>query len=468
MRHDRDTSQVMLVPSIGGSQREVVKGPRVAQGSAGGGFWSNRLVGWHPNGEHLVISWREAQGAPRQLYLLNVDTGDMRVLIRADTADGDVAPAVSPDGHRLAFRRWFGNYSSGIHVVNLTESLEVAGEPRNLTGELVALSPVWTLDGEEIIFASGSADRVRLWRVSVEGGDPRPISLPSEGAYPALSPAGGRAAFALPSHDYDIWQAQLPGVEAAKPLISSTYLDVTPMYSPDGGKIAFSSSRSGYREIWICNSDGSTPVQLTHLESRQSAMPNWSPDGSRIVFQSFVGNQRDIFVVSAGGGKPQRLTDEPAQDVQPTWSRDGRWIYFGSNRYGEARIWKIPAEGGEAVPVTERGGYALESLDGRTLYFAADGSLWSVPTDGGTETLVVEGSVVHQSFAVAPDGIYLRRLSPQRGLDFYDFSSKTVKRLFNFLLSPYSGLSVHPDGETILFVQGALPESDIMLVDEFR
>ena len=76
-----------------------------------------------------------------------------------------------------------------------------------------------------------------------------------------------------------------------------------------------------------------------------------------------------------------------------TWSRDGRWIFFRSDQSGADQIWKIPAEGGEAIHVTTGGGdYALESWDGRDVYYTKRGSpisIWRVPASGGEETEVL-------------------------------------------------------------------------------
>jgi Tol biopolymer transport system component len=364
------------------------------------------------------------------------------------------------------FARFFVFRDIGVHVLDLTAKLEVDGAPRKLTGEMFAMSPAWTRDGKEIIFSSTTAEAYRLWRVSAERGSPQPVTYPPAGVAPALSPAGNRAAFAHLVQDFDIWQFESSGV-GAKPLISSTYYDVTPRFSPDGAKIAFSSSRSGYREIWVCDSDGSHPVQRTFLQSRNASAPYWSPNGSRIAFQAFVGNQLEIFAMPAGGGGPQRLTDHPGHDGPPTFSRDGRWIYFSSDRSGDLRIWKIPGEGGTALQVTSQHGiYAIESSDGRILYVADDKSLWAMPVEGGSPTVLID-EFVGENWALANEGIYFARRKPPT-LHFYDFRSKEVKQLATLPESVYVGVSASPDGKKVLFTGGALPESDILLVDELR
>lgn len=59
-----------------------------------------------------------------------------------------------------------------------------------------------------------------------------------------------------------------------------------PEYSPDGKRVLFNSTRSGHAEIWICDSDGANPRQLTFLEDPLTTKGSWSPDGRQIAFMS--------------------------------------------------------------------------------------------------------------------------------------------------------------------------------------
>jgi len=125
--------------------------------------------------------------------------------------------------------------------------------------------------------------------------------------------------------------------------------DGLPAWSPDGTKIAFTSSQSDKYEIWTMNNDGSGRVRLTDLKSL-SNMPRWSPDGSKIVFISQVMAAGgipsiQIFVMNSDGSGLQQLT---AADILPSgsegravwnsvpaWSPDSSKIIFSSNRDGD-------------------------------------------------------------------------------------------------------------------------------------
>ena len=464
-KFDEESAAVMTVPAIGGPARKVI----AISARLGTLDSAYRYVTWHPDGRHLIVAMPERQGGPHQLHTVDADTGEARKLMADVSPEGDVDPAVSPDASKLAFRRRVSRYSWEIHIVGITASLEIEGESRRLNSDQPPFFPTWTPDSREIIFASRGAESVRLWRAPAEGGKPEPFRQLSRSSYPAFA-ASGRLALSYVIRDFDTWELQLATGEKRR-AISSTFFDVTPQYSPDGSRIAFSSSRSGYREIWLSDRDGSNPIQLTNLKLDRTSAPYWSPDGSWIAFQCFDGDQWDIFVIRASGGEPRNLTDHPAFDGQPTVSRDGRQIYFSSNRSGEYGIWRIAPEGGEPVQVTSGGNdrYALESVNGRTLYYSDLSSLWIIPVAGGPRTLVVERFWSSMSWAVGRSGIYFTgsRNTP-RTIDFYDFDSKAVSSVMEFEKETFSGFSLSPDGESILYTQGEPPESDIMLVEDFR
>ena len=176
----------------------------------------------------------------------------------------------------------------------------------------------------------------------------------------------------------------------------------------------------------------------------------------------------------SSGGKPIRLTTDSAYDAAPSWSRDGKWVYFASKRTGQHEVWKVSAGGGEAVQVTRNGGgTAFESPDGMSIYYTKgdySGSLWKMPVSGGEESQVLS-SVDGRAFSLVNDGIYF---IPAPGADgkssiqFLSFATAKVKMVAPISRSPAEGLSVSPDGRSILFSQFDEAGSDLMLVENFR
>jgi Tol biopolymer transport system component len=281
-----------------------------------------------------------------------------------------------------------------------------------------------------------------------------------------------------------IWR--IPGrrstVAGRKPekLIASRWDDGEPAYSPDGRRIAFSSDRSGTTSVWVSYEDGTDPLQLTAFDSLiGSARAPWSPDGRSIVVSSQESGNWDLYLVDSESGRPQRLTHEPSADVAGSFSRDGRSIYFSSDRSGRSQIWKMPTGGGSAVQMTRGGGHApQESWDARSVHYSlykAGREIWRVPVEGGEETPVVRGLDMVKGWELSRGGIYyatgrdLEGTRTEYTVRFLDFESGRTETLLRKEGPSWQwSLRVSPDEKWILFGETPLPQSELMLVENFR
>ena len=486
---------IFVIPAIGGPERKVAETTPPREGLAG------PFLAWSPDSKLLVISERAgpetasfspnlpgAYGThPFSLFLLSVDTGEKRRLTFPSSGSmADAGPAFSPDGRSLAFVRDSALGVSDVYVLALSSDLHPAGEPHRLTSwNRFVTSPAWTPDGSEIIAASGNRRTCHLWRLPVSGSaPPRVLEFAGDHADFAAVSRTGRLAYSESSLDSNIWRAELSGAAgtSGRPerFIASTRLDSFPQYSPDGKRILYLSDRGGSLEVWVSNQDGSNPMQVTSMNGPAVGAPHWSPDGENIIFDSNRAGRWDVYVISAAGGAPKRLTDHPADDACGSWSRDGRWIYFMSTRSGDPQIWKMPAGGGPAVQMTKRGGYVgIESPDGKFLYYSVRagegerngmGGLMRMPVDGG-EAVPVLASVTFYNFAVVRDGIYFiprADADGQHSVHFLSFTTGRSRPVVALTGAVVPGLSVSPDGRTILFSQIDERRSDLMLVENFH
>ncbi len=469
LRRSANGAEGLSVPALGGPER------RLGQAA----LFSSMALAWSPDGKFLAIVDRDSSKGPYSIFLLSVETGEKRKLTSPPAqVVGDSQPAFSPDGRILAFNR---QDSSGIGDIYL---LPVAGgEARRLTTDNRAIGGLaWTPDCREIVFASVRAGSNALWRVRTSGGEPERVAGAGQNAMsPSVSLQQNRLAYTEAFANSNIWRLEIPGQGSSQPpvkLISSTRFDVNPQFSPDGKKIAFVSTRSGSWEIWVCESEGSNALQLTHFDGPLAGSPRWSPDGQRIAFDSRPEGHADIFVIGAQGGSPRRLTTETSEDIVPSWSRDGRWIYFSSNRTGSLQIWKIPAEGGHAIQLTKGGGFeSFEAPDGKFLYYAKGrgaAGIWKVPVEGGEETAVPELATAgfYRYWAVTDRGIYFvpQETRPKTALKFFEFGSRQVKQILMFdkPLVNQPGLAISPAGRWILYAQVDQMVRDIMLVENFK
>jgi eukaryotic-like serine/threonine-protein kinase len=479
-----ERAAVLLIPALGGPERKLAETSDLHSAPA-----------WSPDGKWLVIADRSSSTEPDALFALSVESGEKRRLTIPPASGRDYNPAFSPDGRRLAFvraaLRGSGAFmeSADVYVLNLSGGVTPKGEPKHLTAAQYTSRLAFTADGREILFCSGTGFRPSLSRIASDGSD-RPQQLTSIGegvSDPAISRQGRRLAYARASDVSHIWRLEAPGphgkTDAAgsnktTPFATSAHNEVDPDFSPDGKRIAFASGRSsrlGNREIWVCDADGSNPVQLTFLDAT-AGTPRWSPDGERIAFDSDLDGNWSIYVISANGGKPRRMTSGPANNDAPSWSRDGRWIYFVSDRTGEDQLWKMPAGGGEAVQVTRKGGTTgLESTDGKTVYYVKGRnrtSLWKVPVNGGEETQVLESLAWSGNFAVADSGIYFIP-TPTAGatsysIQFFSFATRKIRSVAVTEKPALGGLTISPDGRWILYTQTDQSAKELMLVENFQ
>ena len=479
LRQTANDYELCIIPSIGGTERHLTKISLLPPIR-----FDVSQVNWSPDGEWLAVSDKPSAREPFSIFMVARDSGERRRLTSpAAELNGDLSPAVSPDGQTVVYRHFESGGLSEIYVVPFA-----GGEPKRLTfSDVVKSSPAWTPDGRDILFLSESGGSIGLWRMPAAGGTPERVEAVGQAVTSfAISAQGEHLAWTQTINDSNIWQVDLSGTslptvrkQSAKMLISSTKGDVSSQFSPDGQRIVFASNRSGRTGIWISGSDGQRPVQVVSFDRGATGSPHWSPDGKLIVFDARVEGNADIYVTSPEGGKPQRLTTEASEDIVPTFSRNGQWIYFCSNRSGSRQIWKMPASGGQAAQVTRGGGFdSIESTDGQSLYYLkerGEPGIWRVPVAGGEEALVLDHhrAGLWRQWAVVEQGIFfITAETPDRPLiEFFSFASGKVSLVMTLekrLPDTISGLSVSPDGSRLIWTQLDHISSDITLIKNFR
>ena len=152
-----------------------------------------------------------------------------------------------------------------------------------------------------------------------------------------------------------------------------------PSLSSDGREIAFVSGG----DVWtVAASGGEARLLVSHAATE--SRPLWSPDGTRVAFVSTRTGNGDVYVLTLASGELRRITFDDGLDQLDAWSRDGRWLYFSSSSRdisGMNDVWRVAAEGGTPMQVAgDR--YAAEhwgapSPDGRTLAITARGTVAS-------------------------------------------------------------------------------------------
>ncbi len=252
----------------------------------------------------------------------------------------------------------------------------------------------------------------------------RITDLGGEEIFPSLSPDGQFIVYASPAAgNWDIYLQKIGERQAINLTAQGRHLDLSPVFSPDGAKIAFVSSRDGHgislmdrqgrilkriatqghnpawspdgKELALADerifdyegrNHGRSRLFAVNVEtgaervivSHDAVQPNWSPHGHRIAYWgTHKGGQRDIWTVSArstaDSSQPLAVTDDRAVDWNPVWSRDGRQLYFLSNRGGSMNLWRVPIDELTGRVLAAPAPATLPSANSQHLSFSADG-----------------------------------------------------------------------------------------------
>ena len=168
---------------------------------------------------------------------------------------------------------------------------------------------------------------------------------------------------------FQLYAAERANLAQLRKIMDDTAVATEPAFSPDGSRIAFTSTRDGQPEIYIMDADGTSAGRLTNSPGADGDA-SFTADGQSVVFHSQRTGHRQIFLQLITSSDAVQLTQEPADNSQPTVSPDGETIAFVSNREGNNHVWLMSKDGSNPRPLT-RGQQSKETAP----HFLRDGSL---------------------------------------------------------------------------------------------
>jgi TolB protein len=163
-------------------------------------------------------------------------------------------------------------------------------------------------------------------------------------------------------------------------------------------KIYFVSDRSGNKEIWVMDYDGSNQRQLTHQGS-VSLSPRVSPDGSRLAFSSLTKAGWDILMFSLDLNRLVSFPRFGGTNLSPAWSPDGARLALSSSRGGNSQIYLCDVSGANLHRITSNKGPDV-------------GPVWNRKT--GAQIAFVSGDTgLPQVYTIEADGTNQQRMTDQ-------------------------------------------------------
>ncbi|MDH5803609.1 MAG: Ig-like domain-containing protein [Gemmatimonadota bacterium] len=150
---------------------------------------------------------------------------------------------------------------------------------------------------------------------------------------------GSLLATRFPDGNGDLFALDPSNPEQRNQLTSQPVTEITPVYSPDGTKIAFVSV-TDMQKIFVMNSDG-TDIRQVSNEPMSEGSPSWTRDGMHLVFES--GN--NLWITDLDGGNLQQLTNDELPKSAPAVSPDGSTIAYVVTNGSDTDIWVVDIDG---------------------------------------------------------------------------------------------------------------------------
>jgi len=394
----------------------------------------------------------------------------------------------SPDGKYILASMSKGS-GPELWLLPFPDGIAARAKPRRILSKVlegieVAPNISWMLDSRHVIIdLTRSSNPPQLWMADTQKETIQPITV-GEGMRdsPSVSPDGSTIAFDSIQADLDIVEIPVSG-GPLHPLLATSRNELFPAWSPKGSDFAFVTDRSGHRELWLKSvAEGWERPLVTQRdfpddETYWLVTPAFSPDGTRIAY-SRISNKHlgELWISPVSGGSPLRVDNSTAYEIAPAWSPDGKWLVYFSSDSG---LVKIAVGGSEpAVPLGFAHGCENPpqwSPDGQWIACSIDNSVGLVSPDGKTRRTIGQRSA---NIAWSRDGKQIYALGKVEGgkwrLGAIDVATGTEKAIYEYppevrfatAFNPSFPMSLSPDGQriatTIMNVR-----SDIWLLEGF-
>jgi Tol biopolymer transport system component len=375
---------------------------------------------WSSDGRYILCTFALSTGRS-QIALVSVGNGAAQVLKTFDwTGPGKLS--LSPDGRYVAYDLGGDVF---LLAVRGTHEAVLVENPAN------DFNPIWTPDGNRILFTSDRTGTFGIWVLSVVDGNPQgaPELLRADmgKTWPVRFARGDSYFYGVQTTMQDVYVAEL---------------------DPETGKVTAPPSQASRRLVGA------------------NRWPEWSPDGKLLAYvtNSSPGEQQGLSalsILSFETGKQEELHPRMADISRLRWSPDGRSILAsGRDERSRGGLYRIDAQTGDVSPVVQSGGLRFPwesawSPDGRTIYYEMGAGIVARDLGTGQERQIRSDA---RHFALSPDGRFLAilREDPPNKFSALDIVALDTGQSRELLRVPdavvfYKVLSWSADGRFLFF-----------------
>ncbi|HEV3363762.1 MAG TPA: hypothetical protein VG795_06415 [Acidimicrobiia bacterium] len=268
-----------------------------------------------------------------EVYSMNPD-GSERTNLTDENPITDYNPIWTPDGLQILYEAEFVGQAVDDTFELILMNPDGSGKtPLLINGRPEDIPKGYHPDGSQISFSSnrdGNSEIYKMWADATE--QTRLTNNPANDAWPRWSPDGTRIVFqsSRRANNNDIWVMDSFGGNLVNLTPDNPAADSTPEWSPDGTKIVFTRNLGGAagNEVFVMNADGSNQVNISNNSRfpaqgfNYDAIPSWSPDGTKIAFTSTRDTgDFEVYTMNVDGSGVTRITFASGFDGRCDWQR---------------------------------------------------------------------------------------------------------------------------------------------------
>ncbi len=266
----------------------------------------------------------------KELYTMDWDAFDGSVKKITSYKSITASPAWSKDGKKIAFSAFLFHPKLKSRNADLMIHDVSSGQIKTLSDEKgINSGPNFFPDNKNLLFTLSRNGNPDIHKISLDGKQLTRITKGPLGAMnveASVSPDSKKIAFSSDRSGYPmIYVMDVNGSNVTRMTFAGRY-NAGPAWSPDGKLIAFAGFDKDHFDIFLMNADGTNMLRLTSSEKRGSSRmannedPSFSPDGRHIVFFSDRTGSKQIYIVNLDGSDERRLTFDNFNYIKPSWS----------------------------------------------------------------------------------------------------------------------------------------------------
>jgi eukaryotic-like serine/threonine-protein kinase len=372
-------SGLYRVPVAGGPAKAITA-PDANRGEN-----SHRWPVFLPDGSHFLYLAANVAGKedPDAIFVGKLDSTERKLLTKATGNPQYAAPGY------LLFCREKTLYAQRFDA----GKLELSGEAVPLLKDITYLPRIvhnaYAVSDTGVLVAQRGSDislSKLVWR-DRQGSEIGEIGKPGVYANVAIAPNGGAVGFDRTDEENqntDVWTYDLHR-GSTKRLTFDAALDADPVWSPDGKRILFASSRGGLFQVYVKSADGGEDEKRLPLNGSDNYPSSWSHDGKYILYERTT-ESTGVWVAEEPELKTRPLLKGSAATKNGQFSPDGKWVAYASNESGkwEVYVTSFPELRGKWQVSNNGGTQPRWRGDGKELfYLGSDGRMTAVPVVAG-------------------------------------------------------------------------------------